>query len=66
MPTHHSFEELLFDLTETSVKGPLRDAGLQVGSDMSLKVAILVSLHKHKPHNNRDIDDLHLLHVSLK
>lgn len=63
VPTCHLFEELLFDLTETSVKGPSREAGLQVGSDMSPKVAILVSLHKHKPHNNHDIDDLHLIHV---
>lgn len=63
MPTRHLFEELLFDFTETSVKGPARDAGLQVGSDMSPQVAILVSLHKHKPHNNHDIDDLRLLRV---
>lgn len=63
MPTHHLLEELLFDLTEMSLKSPSRDAELQVGSDMSPKVAIFVSLHKHKPHNNHDIDDLHLLHV---
>lgn len=63
MPTCHLFEELLFDLTEPSVKGPSRDAGLQVGSDMSPKVAILVSWLKHKLHNNHDIHDLHLLRV---